>query len=151
MKARRLLGHYEPLAPEINVTPLVDVVLVLLIIFMLVVPQMQHDKAVELPRARNVDPAPPRVAEPWKLTILRDGAMFFGEEPVETSGLAEKLNNLRVEDPSRRLVVRSDSGVPWWVVRSVLAEIQKAGFIGASLGVAEAPSAESATQETKGE
>lgn len=137
MSTKPVRGREEALAPEINVTPLVDVVLVLLIIFMLVVPQMQRDQAVDLPPVRNVDPETTRVTEPWKVTIVREGKVFFGEEPVETAALAEKLAALRTEDPARRLLLRADSGAPWLVVRTVLAELQKTGFVGASLGVAD--------------
>jgi biopolymer transport protein ExbD/biopolymer transport protein TolR len=133
MKRRGLRGHYAAVEPEINVTPLVDVVLVLLIIFMVVVPQMQKERPVELPRVYHADPEHKATLDPWSLTVVRSGEIYFGEQRLHGEEIPDVLFGLRQSDPNRRVVVRADAGVAWSKVREVLASVQQAGFPGASL------------------
>ncbi len=147
MRRRLVRGHMDPVEPEINVTPLVDVVLVLLIIFMVVVPQMRQERSVELPRAANVDPDVKVTREPWTLTLVRSGEIFVGTEQVPAESLREKLLALRSEDWDRRLVLRADKDVSWAQVRTVLGEVREAGYPGASLLVAQRRAEGSSTQQ----
>lgn len=133
MRQRILRGHYTAPEPEINVTPLVDVVLVLLIIFMVVVPQMQAQLAVELPRVQHADPEQKQALDPWPVTVLRSGEIYVADRRVEIAELRDVLFGLRQSDPARRVVLRADAGLEWARVRSVLGELQDAGFAGASL------------------
>lgn len=137
MRRQVLRGRYAAVEPEINVTPLVDVVLVLLIIFMVVVPQMQQQRPVELPRVRQADPEQKQGLDPWSVTVVRSGEIFVGEQAVEREALKDLLFGLRQADPNRRVVVRADAGLQWGEVRTVLAEVQNAGYPGASLLVNE--------------
>lgn len=147
MRRRLVRGHMDPVEPEINVTPLVDVVLVLLIIFMVVVPQMRQERPVELPRAANVDPDVKVPREPWTLTLVRSGEVFVGTEQVPAESLRDKLLALRSEDVERRLVLRADKDVSWAQVRSVLGEVREAGYPGASLLVAHRRAEGSSTEQ----
>ncbi|HVP99828.1 MAG TPA: biopolymer transporter ExbD [Roseiarcus sp.] len=78
-------GLYQPLA-EINVTPLVDVMLVLLIIFMVTAPMLAAGVKVNLPKASAA--APLEAKDPVVVTVARDGAVFVGKDPVSREGLA---------------------------------------------------------------
>ncbi|MCX8071723.1 MAG: biopolymer transporter ExbD [Candidatus Binatia bacterium] len=133
MRGKPVRGHYAAVEPEINVTPLVDVVLVLLIIFMVVVPQMQQQRPVEPPQVVNADPEQKQALEPWSVTVVRSGEVFVDDAPVDAESLKDVLSNLRQSDPNRRLVIRADSALAWAEVRAVLAGVQQAGYPGASL------------------
>lgn len=137
MKRQIVRGHYAAVEPEINVTPLVDVVLVLLIIFMVVVPQMQQQRPVELPRVQNADPEQKQGLDPWSVTVERSGGVYVGEQLVSVEELKDVLLGFRQAEPNRRVVVRADAGLQWAKVRGVLAEVQNAGYPGASLLVNE--------------
>ncbi len=135
MKRRSIKGHFTAVAPEINVTPLVDVVLVLLIIFMVVVPQLQRDIPVNLPSVLNPDPDVPQSVEPLVITLARDQSLFVGERRVSEGELQDVLQQTRIASPERRVVLRADREVPWQHVRSFLAMVQEKGFRGSSLMV----------------
>ena len=77
--------------PEINVTPLVDVVLVLLIIFMVVAPRLDQDLPVELPGIFNPDPDV-KLADPFKLTIQKAGEFYVDEKPYDLDRVIEYLS-----------------------------------------------------------
>jgi biopolymer transport protein TolR len=111
---------------EINVTPLVDVMLVLLIIFMVSAPMMQQGVPLKLPQA-DAAPAPPdKDALVISITASRD--IFVGEAKVPLKALGEKLKAIREEDPSRQVFLRADEGVPYGAVVRVLATVERAGI-----------------------
>jgi biopolymer transport protein ExbD/biopolymer transport protein TolR len=122
--------------PDMNVTPLVDVVLVLLIIFMVVAPQMEQDVQVELPGIFNPDPDV-KVADPFKMSIDRAGEIYVEQEKMDLDGAIAVLSAKHAEEPLRRLVLRADSKLPYRTVREVLARTQQVGFPGLSLMVGE--------------
>jgi biopolymer transport protein TolR len=123
--------------PDMNVTPLVDVVLVLLIIFMVVAPQMEQDVPVELPGIFNPDPDIENQLEPLKMSLGSDGKVYVEQEEYGLDEAVEVLGFKYAENPQRRLVIRADRRVKYGQVRDVLARTRKVGFPGTSLMVGE--------------
>jgi biopolymer transport protein TolR len=120
--------------PEINITPLVDVVLVLLIIFMVVAPQMEAGASVTLPSILNPDQGNGAL-EPTTVTLTKDGKLYFEKEVVEESVLVEKLTKLHEARPTARVVLKADSAVAYGKVRAMFKRCQEIGFPGAALQV----------------
>lgn len=123
--------------PVMNVTPLVDVVLVLLIIFMVVIPAMESSGSIDLPGMFNVDEDPKSKTDPWTLSLTSDGRMFFEQEELTPARFRARLNDALAEDPSRRLVLRADRSASYGEVRKLFAACQELGFPGLSLRVNE--------------
>ncbi len=122
--------------PHMNVTPLVDVVLVLLIIFMIVIPAMQESLDLEVPAVTNPDETrEEEMPEPWMLAITRGGQVYFQERPVERD-LVAQLQAAHAREPRRRLVLRGDRGARYADVRELFEQAQGVGFPGISLRVA---------------
>ncbi|MBI5542892.1 MAG: biopolymer transporter ExbD [Deltaproteobacteria bacterium] len=121
---------------EINVTPLVDVILVLLIIFMVVTPMLHRGKEVELPQARQVEKER-STTHPLTVAVLPGDALFLDDRPVELSDLEEQLRREVARDPSRPILVKGDRSLDYEPVRQVLRAAQRAGASGVSLGVRE--------------
>jgi biopolymer transport protein ExbD len=120
-----------------NVTPLVDVVLVLLIIFMMVLPNMEKSATVELPRIFNVDPDAKGRVDPFTLSLTKDGAMYFEQEALEPERFAQVLREANDREPQRRLVLRADRAARYKDVRKLFKTCQEIGFPGVSLKVNE--------------
>ncbi len=120
-----------------NVTPLVDVVLVLLIIFMVVAPRMEKGVQVELPGVFNPDPETPGALDPLELSADRDGGLYLAERRVELDEAIDVLSAEHAEAPLRRLVLRADQQLSYGAVRRILARTQQVGFPGLSLVVGE--------------
>ncbi len=124
------------ITPEINVTPLVDVVLVLLIIFMVVAPQVESGASVELPAMSNPDKAQgEQDAKPAILSLARDGAIYFDKRPVPAGGLEALLRGLHAKEPEKRLVLKADRDAGYGKVRALFKLCQSLGFPGVSLQV----------------
>ena len=119
---------------DINVTPLVDVVLVLLIIFMVVAPQLESGVSVALPSIFNPDPASTSV-EPTTVTLTKEGKLYFEKEPLELDALKDRLTKLHADKPDARLVLKADQSLGYGRVRSVFKACQELGFPGVSLQV----------------
>ena len=121
---RRSLSDGHPMA-EINVTPLVDVMLVLLIIFMVTAPMLQMGIDVNLPRvkAKSVD-----VAEE-KLVLTVNGAkeIFLNKTKLPLAELGAKLEAIFASRIEREVYLRADRNVPYGFVVEVMAEVRKAG------------------------
>src|SRR5260370_33903606 len=97
--------RYEPLA-EINVTPMVDVMLVLLVIFMVTAPLLTVGVPLDLPKTRAAAIAEPK--PPVILSLNRNAEAFIGDERIEPAELEGRLIALAAEDPSRIAYVRTD-------------------------------------------
>ena len=110
---------------DINVTPLVDVVLVLLIIFMVITPMLQRGKAVQLPRARLVSEL--RGGDPILVSVTGDGRTFVDKREVPRKGLAGELSQEMQRMPGAPLIVKGDAALAYGTVREVIREIAKAG------------------------
>jgi biopolymer transport protein TolR len=117
---------------DINVTPLVDVMLVLLILFMITAPMLQQGVAVDLPdaEARNI---PQKQTEPVVLSLRKDGLVYIGKEPVQAPRVAERLRAVlrgRTEEP---VYLRGDQEVPYGKVISLLDSLERAGIVHVNL------------------
>jgi biopolymer transport protein TolR len=123
--------------PVMNVTPLVDVVLVLLIIFMVVVPMMDRSVHVELPSIFNVDPEAKGKTDPFMLSVAADGEMYFERDRLDESTFVSKLREASAREPQRRLVLRADRGARYSDVRKLFKVCQEVGFPGIALRVNE--------------
>ena len=123
--------------PVMNVTPLVDVVLVLLIIFMVVIPMMEKDAPVEPPSIFNVDEEAKGKTDPFTLSLTADGSMYFEQEQLDPKRFEDSLRQAQVNEPRRRLVLRADRTAKYADVRSLFKTCQELGFPGISLRVNE--------------
>jgi biopolymer transport protein TolR len=125
MAAPGIGKSHRPMA-EINVTPLVDVMLVLLIIFMVTAPMMEQGLEVDLPNTttQNI-----RVKEPpLVITVKRDGKIHLAESaPFALDELEAKLDAILDGDASREVFLRADEKVPYGIVAKVMARARAAG------------------------
>ncbi len=137
MSAWRSKHRIGELRPEMNVTPLVDVVLVLLIIFMVVAPRLDQDVQVELPGVFNPDPEVETSADPLKVTVARSGEYHVNEQQYDLDGVIALLGAEHAADPLRRLVLRADAGLTYGQIREIFARSQQVGFPGIALMVGE--------------
>ena len=113
--------------PEMNVTPLVDVVLVLLIIFMVVAPRLNQDVQVELPGIFNPDPDAKSI-DPIKVTVAKKNEFWINEQAYDLDGAMELLTTEHATDPERRIVLRADQKLKYGDVREILGRAQDIGF-----------------------
>lgn len=127
---------HKGVRPDMNVTPLVDVVLVLLIIFMLITPQMDKNVPVDLPGIMNPDPEVKSLA-PVEITIARDGSLTVEKTAYDREGLAARLRQIHAGEPLRRAVLRGDQALAYKQVRELFSLVKDAGFPGVSLMVAD--------------
>ena len=123
--------------PEINVTPLVDVVLVLLIICMVITPQMEGP-AVDLATAKHTDAEEKKKLDAVVIVLDAAGAIFLGQDAVEPAALPERLAEARRRQPEARVVIKADRAAPFGKVRSLYAVCQKLGLTSVSLKVGDA-------------
>jgi biopolymer transport protein TolR len=121
--------------PVMNVTPLVDVVLVLLIIFMVVVPMMEKNPHIALPDFFNPDPDPKSKTDPFTLSVTQAGEMYFEKEKVSEATLELTLRQANETEPNRRLILRADRNTPYESVRPLFKTCQDIGFPGVSIRV----------------
>jgi biopolymer transport protein ExbD len=128
-------GSSRGLRSEINVTPLVDVVLVLLIIFMVVAPMLQRAKAVQLPRSAHID-KPEVEEEPLTISITADGKVWLGER-VLGADFEARLRAAIKEHPDKTIVIKGDERLRFRDVREVMRRIRSVGAKGVGLGVEE--------------
>ncbi len=108
---------------EINVTPLVDVMLVLLIIFMVTAPLLQQGIDVNLPKAKGKDmPPEERIA----LVVKKDQTVFMNDNPVSLADMRRKLEAISKQNPN--VFLKADKDVPYGFVVQVMGEIKEAGI-----------------------
>ncbi|MBW1749259.1 MAG: protein TolR [Deltaproteobacteria bacterium] len=114
------------LVADINVTPLVDVMLVLLIIFMVTAPMMTQGLEVNLPKttAKSLR----QQEEPLMVSINKEGIIFLGKVPVALSLLRQQLSGVPDEKKNEPIYLRADEEVPYGMVIKTMAEIKRAGF-----------------------
>jgi biopolymer transport protein TolR len=110
---------------QINVTPLVDVMLVLLVIFMVTAPIIQQGVAVDLPKTR----AAPLAAqeEPLVVGVAQNGAIFLNDNPIALADLRTKLVAIAQARPDHQVLLRADRNVPYGEVVRVIAAVKEAG------------------------
>jgi biopolymer transport protein TolR len=134
-KGRR--SAYRPMS-DINVTPLVDVMLVLLIVFMVAAPLLTVGVPVDLPKAQA--PAINENKEPLVVTVNAEGAIYIQETPVDNDALVPRLVAITHDNPAADIYVRGDRTISYGRVLEVMSMIASAGFTKVSL-IAEPPGA----------
>jgi biopolymer transport protein ExbD len=122
--------------PEINITPLVDVCLVLLIIFMVIAPALSEGALLELPKAVTADPKP-KDANPIELAMGVDGSIVLDKEKIAPDALKAKVEALHAAEPKRALMLKMDQNAPYKKVRDTFALVQEVGFRGILLKVSD--------------
>jgi len=137
MSTSPTLARRHAIRPDMNVTPLVDVVLVLLIIFMVVAPRMEQDVQVDLPGIFNPDPEVEATVDPLKVTVARTGEYYINDQKYGLDDAIEVLSSEHAAEPLRRLLLRADAKLTYGHVREIFARAQKVGFPGIALMVGE--------------
>lgn len=117
------LNRNRDVLSEINVTPFVDVMLVLLIIFMVTAPLLQQGIDVNLPQAKGKD-LPPE--ERISLVIKRNGIVYMNDNPVSLTEMGNKLRAISKLNPN--VFLKADKDVPYGLVVEVMGEIKEAGI-----------------------
>ena len=122
--------RYRPLA-EINVTPMVDVMLVLLVIFMVAAPLLTVGVPINLPKTSAAQVTEPQ--QPLVVSINAAGETFIGEKPVAGDDLKTQLSLLAAQDPTRIVYVRGDRAIEYGTLMDLLGLVNTAGFAKVSL------------------
>jgi len=125
-RRRRRRARSQPMA-EINVTPFVDVMLVLLIIFMVAAPLLTVGVPVELPKTA-ANALPTDEEEPLTVTITADGFLLIQNTQVSDADLVPRLQSIAAERTSDRIFVRADGANVWNRVAEVMGALNAAGF-----------------------
>ncbi|MCH2458468.1 MAG: protein TolR [Henriciella sp.] len=115
------------MAAEINVTPLVDVMLVLLIVFMITAPLLTTGVEVSLPKASAENLRAPQ-SQPLSVSLDRSGAIYIQETRVNPEELVSTLYAIAGEGYEERIFLRADEGVNYGQVMSVMTRMQRAGY-----------------------
>lgn len=112
---------------EINMTPLVDVMLVLLIIFIITVPVLTHSVKVDLPRADNT----PNELKPETINVAvnPDGAIYWNENQISFEDLEARLTGEATKEPQPEVHIRGDKAAPYEYVIKTMAAVQRAGIL----------------------
>jgi biopolymer transport protein TolR len=111
---------------EINVTPLVDVMLVLLVIFMVTAPMMQQGVQVNLPKADTKAMAP--AEESVVVSVDRNGKLFIDKEEIQAGDLRKRLAGMFATREKKEVFLKADAGVPYGEVVRAMADIKGAGI-----------------------
>ncbi|MEO7917696.1 MAG: biopolymer transporter ExbD [Dokdonella sp.] len=120
-------GQGAPMS-EINVTPLVDVMLVLLIIFMITAPLMTHKIRIDLPQANpNVQNETP--PDPIDLAVKESGSLFWNDEPITEAMLQAQLRVVAQRTPQPELQIRAEKTTQYQKIATVMAEAKSAGMV----------------------
>jgi biopolymer transport protein ExbD/biopolymer transport protein TolR len=123
-------GRTQSALADINITPLVDVVLVLLIIFMVTAPVLQSGIEVSVPKTRTVKQI---TEERLVITINKDQRVFLGNEAINIHEIGSRLRQ-RIRDPRNQLIfVRADENVPFGAFATVMDAVKQAGFSNVSI------------------
>jgi len=113
---------------DINMTPLIDVMLVLLVIFMITAPLMTSSLKLDLPKADGAAPTEPAPAS-INLGLQANGALYWGEERLEAPVFAERLKDIERRGGERpEVMLRADKAVPYGRVAELIGQLQQAGL-----------------------
>jgi biopolymer transport protein TolR len=113
---------------DINVTPMVDVMLVLLIIFMVVTPMLQKGQSVELAKVNNPESMPDADKEDAMIVaVMRDGKVYFGRDQITPDQLTEKIKDRLASSSDKRVYVKADARAKYGSVVEVVDNVRAAG------------------------
>ena len=116
---------------EINVTPFVDVMLVLLIVFMVTAPLLTVGIKVDLPKVKAT--ALTDIKDPIEITVKLDGEVYIGESKVEVENLIPRLNAITEQNTEARICIRGDRVVAYGRIMEIMSIINSAGYIKVAL------------------
>jgi len=123
-------GRTQSSLSEINITPFVDVVLVLLVMFMVTAPILQSGIEVEVPKTRTVKEI---TEERLVITIDKDQRVFLGNDPININEIADRLHE-KIRDPQGQSVfIRSDENVPFGAFATVMDAVKQTGITNVSI------------------
>lgn len=122
--SRRFRRKSTALMTEINITPFVDVMLVLLVIFMVTTPLMQSGVAIDLPKEAV---GALEIQEENIVSLRKDGAIFFNDKRIASRDLTDKLKKLVAASPKAQVYLRADKGLSYGSVMKAMGLIKKAG------------------------
>ncbi|MDI6797211.1 MAG: protein TolR [Desulfatibacillaceae bacterium] len=128
-------SQHGSLMSEINVTPFVDVMLVLLIIFMVTAPLMMQGVNVDLPQTSAQ--AMESEEDNLVITVNKDGEIFLNEYKTDVDALMDRLSRIYAVRPDQRVYLQADRTVPYGLVARVMADVKASGF--SRLGVVTTP------------
>jgi biopolymer transport protein TolR len=128
-------GSGKKLMSEINVTPLVDVMLVLLIIFMVTAPMMMEGVEVNLPQTKTKSMKTQE--DPLVLSVTKNGDIFLENHTVKLEDLGNKIETVLKYRKEKEVLLRADKDIPYGIVVKVMAEVKRAGI--AKLGMVTQP------------
>ncbi len=124
-------GRTQTALAEINITPLVDVVLVLLLIFMLTAPVLQSGVEVAIPKTRSVNQL---TEERMVVTIDKDQNVLLQDKPINVNELPARLRSTGAGNPAKRVIyLRADERVPFGAFASVMDAVKQAGITNISI------------------
>lgn len=125
-RGRRTGGSYRPMA-EINVTPFVDVMLVLLIVFMVAAPLLTAGVPVDLPDS-EAKAISDEDNKPIEITVTETGAVYIGETEVKKGSLINLLSGMTEGNQERRIYIRGDQNLSYGQVMNIIGAVNAAGF-----------------------
>lgn len=117
---------YRPMS-DINVTPFIDVMLVLLIVFMVTAPLLSAGIPVDLPKTEAAAMSE-KDEKPLEVAVNKNGEIYIGETKVTREALLEKLSAITGDDMERRVFIKADQGLSYGDVMAILGSINKAGY-----------------------
>jgi len=123
-------GRTQTALAEINITPLVDVVLVLLVIFMISAPVLQSGIEVAVPKTKTVREI---TEQRLVVTIDREQRVFLGDQPINLADLPAKLGNAGGDEAKKVIYLRADEKVPFGAFASVMDAVKQAGITNISI------------------
>lgn len=117
---------YRPMA-DINVTPFIDVMLVLLIVFMVTAPLLTAGVQVDLPKT-EAGAVKDKDNKPIEVAVKKDGSLYIGESRIDRSILAEKLSAITENNKESRIFIKADQGLSYGDVMAIIGSVNKAGY-----------------------